>query len=209
MQKYNGITRPLLAALGIAAAVGVPGGMAWAQDAKSGPQEELTEVVVTAERRAADVQHTAISLTAESGEQMGKDHLFNISDLQTATPSFSVNTAGQYNSINIRGIGNAAVNPAITPGIAVERDGLVQAETIELSEPFYDIADVEILRGPQGTFIGQSSTGGAVLINSHSPTFDGLNGYVNALVGNYSDNKVDGAINLPISDTLAEPSRSP
>ncbi len=178
-------------------------GLAWGQEAKSGAQDELTEVVVTAERRAADIQHTAISLTAVSGEQMTKDHLFNISDLQTATPSFSVNTAGQYNSINIRGIGNAAVNPAITPGIAVERDGLVQAETIELSEPFYDIADVEVLRGPQGTFIGQSSTGGAVLINSRSPTFDGVNGYVNALVGNYSDNKVDGAINLPISDTLA------
>jgi iron complex outermembrane recepter protein len=203
MQKYNGISQLLLAAMGIAAAAGVPVGTAWGQEAKSGVQEELTEVVVTAERRAEDVQHTAISLTAESGDQMGKDHLFNISDMQTATPSFSVNTAGQYNSINIRGIGNAAVNPAITPGIAVQRDGLIQAETIELSEPFYDIADTEILRGPQGTFIGQSSTGGAVLINSRSPTFDGVNGYINTLVGNYSDNKVDGAVNLPVSSTLA------
>jgi len=127
----------------------------------------------------------------------------NIADLQTTTPSFSVNSAGQYNSINIRGIGNGAVNPSITPGIAVQRDGLIQAETIELSEPFYDIDNVQILRGPQGTFIGQSSTGGAVLINSKSPTFDGINGYVDLLVGNYSDHKVDGAINLPISDTLA------
>jgi iron complex outermembrane receptor protein len=165
--------------------------------------EGLEEVVVTAERRSEDPQTTAIALTALSGTDLAQTHQEGIADLQTSTPALSVNTAGQYYSINIRGIGNAAVNPAITPGIAVIRDGLFQAETIMLSEPFYDIRDVEVLRGPQGTFVGQSSTGGAVLINSADPNFTGVNGFVEGLLGNYSDTKLTGAVNLPVSDTFA------
>jgi iron complex outermembrane recepter protein len=204
MRKYKGISRPLWVATGFAAAACVPLGTAFAQDATKGAQrDELTEVVITAERRAADVTHTPISMIATSGEDLAKANIVNISSLQTQTPSIQINNAGQYNSINIRGIGNGAVNPAITPGIAVQRDGLIQAETIMLAEPFWDIDHVEILRGPQGTFIGQSSTGGALLIVSKSPTFDGVNGYVNLLVGNYTNNMAEAAVNLPISDTWA------
>jgi iron complex outermembrane receptor protein len=194
-------------ALAILASCGIAHG-ALAQQASAAPaatasNEGLEEVVVTAERRAEDVQTTAIALTALSGTDLAQTHQEGIADLQTSTPALSVNTAGQYYSINIRGIGNAAVNPAITPGIAVIRDGLFQAETIMLSEPFYDIRDTEVLRGPQGTFVGQSSTGGAVLINSADPNFNGINGYIEALQGDYSDTKWTGAVNLPVSDTFA------
>jgi iron complex outermembrane recepter protein len=204
MSKYTRIHRLLLTAVGIAVTAYVPVGTVSAQVADKAPaSDELAEVIVTAERRATDVQHTAISMIATSGDDLTNAHVLTIGDLQTTSPGIEINTAGQYSSINIRGIGNGAVNPAITPGIAVQRDGLIQAETIELSEPFYDIDHVEILRGPQGTFIGQSSTGGAVLIVSKSPTFDGVSGYVNLLEGDYSNTKVDAAVNLPISDTLA------
>jgi iron complex outermembrane receptor protein len=207
MQNHRRIALAVSAALGLTAAAGLPSGIAYAQQAQAGPQGEsaggLEEVVVTAERRSEDVQTTPIALTAVSGADLAANQEISIADLQVAAPSFSVNTAGQYQSINIRGIGNAAVNPAIVPGIAVFRDGLFLAETIGLSEPFYDIADAEVLRGPQGTFIGQSSTGGAVLINSVSPTFDGVNGFIDALVGNYTDVKTTGAVNLPINDVLA------
>ena len=194
-------------ALAILASCGIAHG-ALAQQASAAPaatasNEGLEEVVVTAERRAEDVQTTAIALTALSGTDLAQTHQEGIADLQTSTPALSVNTAGQYYSINIRGIGNAAVNPAITPGISVIRDGLFQAETIMLSEPFYDIRDVEVLRGPQGTFVGQSSTGGAVLINSADPNFNGVNGFIEALQGDYSDTKWTGAVNLPVSDTFA------
>jgi len=193
------------AAILVAALTSAAAGIASAQtESTSGANASgLEEIIVTAERRSADAQTTAIAMTALSGQDLAQSQEYGIADLQQASPAFSVNTAGQYYSINIRGIGNAAVNPAITPGIAVIRDGLFQAETIELSEPFYDIADTEVLRGPQGTFVGQSSTGGAVLINSQNPTFDGVNGYVDGLVGDYSDTKLTGAVNLPISDTLA------
>ena len=163
----------------------------------------LEEVLVTAERREISAQITPISIQAVSGEELAGKQLNSIMDLQKTTPNYQVNTTGLYNSINIRGIGNTAITPAITPGVAVFHDGLLAPETLGISEPFYDIADTEILRGPQGTLVGESSTGGAVEINSRNPNFNGFNGYVEGLLGDFSDTRLNGAVNLPISDTLA------
>ena len=165
---------------------------------------QLQEVVVTAERRATDVQTTPIAVTAVQGDQLQTLHLNTISDLQTTVPSFQSNDeAGFFNSINIRGMGNSAITPVIATGVAVFRDGLLMSETIAEDEPLFDIADTEVLEGPQGTFVGASSTAGAVEINSVNPNFNGLNGYVLASLANYSDTKWQGAINLPVTDTFA------
>jgi hypothetical protein len=170
----------------------------------AGPNSDaLEEVVVTAERRNTSEQTTPISMEALSGAQIAEKNLITITDIQQAVPSMTVNNAGLFQSINIRGIGNSVINPSIATGVAVMRDGHFQPETIGLSLPFYDIADVEVLRGPQGTYIGASSTGGAVLINSANPNLNGLSGYAETLFGDYNDKKVTGAINLPINDTMA------
>jgi iron complex outermembrane receptor protein len=165
---------------------------------------QLQEVVVTAERRATDVQQTPIAVTAVSGDQLQQLHLNTISDLQSTVPSFqSADQAGFFNSINIRGMGNSAITPVIATGVAVFRDGLLMSETIAEDEPMFDIADTEVLEGPQGTFVGASSTAGAVEINSANPDFKGLSGYALMSLANYSDTKWQGAINLPVSDTFA------
>ncbi len=71
-------------------------------------------------------------------------------------------------------------------------------------EPYFDVADVEILRGPQGTFSGQNATGGAVIVNSQNPVIDGgYHGYLLGHYGNYNDTGLQGAVNLPINSTLA------
>jgi iron complex outermembrane receptor protein len=67
----------------------------------------------------------------------------------------------------------------------VFRDGLPMSETIAEDEPLFDIADTEVLEGPQGTFVGASSTAGAVEINSANPTFNGVNGYIQRDLGNF------------------------
>ncbi len=174
------------------------------QDSQANSTDTLQEVVVTAERRAVDVQSTPIAVTAISGDQLMNLHLNTISDLQITVPSFQSNDeAGFFNSINIRGMGNSAITPIIATGVAVFRDGLLMSETIAEDEPLFDIADTEVLEGPQGTFVGASSTAGAVEINSVNPSFNGMNGYILGGIGNYSDTKFQGAVNLPISDTFA------
>jgi iron complex outermembrane recepter protein len=189
--------------LGLFAACSVaslPPGHTCAQEASV---DTLQEVVVTAERRSTDIQTTPVSVTAISGTDLLDRHVDVIADLETQVPGLSVTNSGFTQNINIRGMGNSTASPTVTTGVPVYRDGLYQPEAILLTEPFYDIADVEVLRGPQGTIIGQNSTGGALVINSANPNFDGVNGYSEVVGGNYNERKLDGAINLPINDILA------
>lgn len=166
--------------------------------------DTLQEVVVTAERRTADIQTTPISVSAVSGDQLKEQNLNSVQSLQTVVPNLTVNDEGGFfESYNIRGIGNTAITPSITTGVAVFRDGLLLSETIGQNAPLYDIQDTEVLRGPQGTFVGASSTGGAVQINSQNPNFRGVNGDAEISGGNYSAVRADGAVNLPATDTLA------
>jgi iron complex outermembrane receptor protein len=171
-----------------------------------GGANELEEVIVTAERRSEDLQTTPIVISATSGEELRELHLNTIQDLQLTTPSLSDDpSAGNLlHNLNIRGIGQtAAGSPGITPGVEVFHDGLLAGETTALDIPFFDIRDTEVLEGPQGTLGGGSSTAGALYVNSNDPNFRGANGFIESQVGTYTDKKVDGAVNLPVTDTLA------
>jgi iron complex outermembrane receptor protein len=167
-------------------------------------QGQLEEIVVTAERREATELTSALSLEVFSGSDLAENRLETVMDLERATPNLTIaHTGGGTQSVNIRGVGNSVVNPNIQPGVAIFQDGLIMAETIVIQSAFLDVGTIEVLRGPQGTFVGQSSTGGAVMINSASPNFDGINGFFEAVAGNYRDNKFSGAINVPLSEKLS------
>jgi iron complex outermembrane receptor protein len=188
--------RNLLLAAAVAAVL-LPGAHAYAQGA-------LEEIIVTAERRATTETTTAISMNVLSGEDLANTQTKNIADLQTSTPNVTINNPGGFNSINIRGIGNSAIQPSISVGVAVFQDGMLNAETITLSNQFLDLGTVEVLRGPQGTFVGGSSTGGAIRLNSVKPEIaGGVKGFIEAQTGTKSQVKITGAVNLPISDTFA------
>jgi len=164
----------------------------------------LDAVVVTAERRSEPLQTTPISATVLSGEELAKLGVNVVDQLQFSSPSVTVNNFGQGIDFNIRGIGKAEHNTQTTTGVITYRDGIASFPGYFQAEPYYDVATVEILRGPQGTFVGQNATGGAVFMNSNNPVIDGGNsGYISGQVGNYSDFAVQGALNIPISDTLA------
>ena len=163
---------------------------------------ELTEVIVTAERRNENLQTTPIAVTVLNEDELVKKGVVQMADLQNASPSLSISPAGLSASVNIRGIGLDSGSPAVVPGVATYRDGLWQPPIVT-TDTFYDLRSVEILRGPQGTFVGSNSTGGAIFINSRSPDFNGLHGDVQAQVGNYSEWATEGGVNLPISDAWA------
>src|SRR6185437_11796948 len=196
------IATAVSAVLGMLAVTALPAHAQNATDQNGGTDQnaaaggQLSEVVVTAERRATDVQTTPIAVNALSGTQLQAEHITTVGDLQTVAP-IAVTNGGWHQQINIRGIGNSVISASINIGVAVIRDGLFEAETLGQNEPLYDIADTEILRGPQGTFVGYASTGGAVEINSANPNFRGVNGYLQAAAGNYSDRALQGAVNLP------------
>lgn len=167
---------------------------------------QLQEVIVTAERRATDVQATPIAITAETGAELLELHVATISDLQNTVPGLGADNAGSglFQNINIRGMGDSIINPNITTGVAVLRDGVLMGETIGQSEAMFDIHDTSVLKGPQGTFVGASSTAGALEINTNNPVLrGGVSGYVQGQVGIYTDLETQGAVNLPVTDTFA------
>ena len=162
----------------------------------------LGDIIVTAQKRAESLQRAAIAADVITGSDLTTKHIDNLQALQLATPSLSVGDAGVTSSVNIRGIGLGVSSPAVVSGVAVYRDGLFQPPILA-SEPFFDLARVEVLRGPQGTFVGSSSTGGAIFYNSVDPTLSGIEGYLSGGYGNYDDVKAQGAVNVPLSGTLA------
>jgi iron complex outermembrane receptor protein len=162
-----------------------------------------TDVVVTAERRSTGLQRTAVAATVLTGEDLTRKSILSVEQLQFATPSLTVNTSGQANSFNIRGIGKTEITSSIGVGVVTYRDGVATFPGYFQTEPYYDIASVEVLRGPQGTFAGGNATGGAVFITETNPTTDKVKGYALAQYGNYNDVKLQGAVNLPLGDTLA------
>jgi len=169
-------------------------------DTKSGPT--VGEVVVTASRTTENIQTVPAAVSALSGADLEKKEILQVSDLQQATPSLSITSAALTQNVNIRGIGLSSGNPAVVPGVPIYLDGLLQPPIVSTNS-FFDIGDVEVYRGPQGTFAGASSTGGAVFITSRSPTFTGVNGNVEVWGGDYSDVGSRGAVNLPVNDKLA------
>jgi iron complex outermembrane receptor protein len=178
---------------------------AFAADAASGTDTSsasLEEIVVTAEKFNVDVLHAAESVTAINGDELTQLRVNSWSDLQFVVPGLSVQTTGGGTTFNIRGVGAAFNNPNIAQGVPVYRDGMLLPLGIG-DEPLWDIGNVQVLRGPQGTLTGANSVGGAIFINEVTPTINDTSGYMQALGGNYHHLQVQGAASLPINDVLA------
>lgn len=184
-------------------------GAAAAQDTPTTPPEssqatEVEGVVITAERRPENLMTTPIAATVLTGDELTEKGVTGVEGLMFVTPGATVNNFGQGIDFNIRGIGKAEHNTQTTTGVITYRDGVATFPGYLQGEPYYDLASVEVLRGPQGTFVGQNATGGAVFVNSANPVIGGdYSGYIVGQLGNYNDIGAQGAINLPISDTLA------
>jgi iron complex outermembrane receptor protein len=197
--------RPVEVAVAAAIAMSSFGsGAAFAQSTANQGSRQLEEIIVTTELRAQSEATTAVSMEVLTGLDLASNQIKDIIDLQNQVPALQFYQNGSYVQANIRGVGNPSTGgPSEQVGVPVFFDGATQGEEMALASGFFDVGDVQVLRGPQGTFVGQAAAGGAILINSARPNFDGLNGYIEAQAGTYNQRKIAGAINLPISDNLA------
>jgi iron complex outermembrane receptor protein len=175
-----------------------------AETASAADSSKLEEIVVTAERRSTDLQTTAIAATVLTGDELTKMNVNTIDTLAFTTPSLTVQSSGENALINIRGIGKSDGGAQDSSGVLIYRDGVSTTPNGLISdEPYYDIASIEVLRGPQGTFAGQNATGGAIFITEADPTLDHFGGFVEGQYGNYNDVRIRAAVNIPLSDQLA------
>jgi iron complex outermembrane receptor protein len=161
-------------------------------------------VVVTAERRATDLQKTPIAATVLTGADLAAKGVFVVDQLQFISPSVAIDNFGQGIDFDIRGIGKGEHNSQTTPGVITYRDGVPTFPGYFTEEPYFDIGSVQVLRGPQGTFAGQNAIGGAVFVTTNNPVIGGgYDGYALVQTGNYYDVGTQGAVNLPIDDDMA------
>lgn len=161
------------------------------------------EIVVTAQRRAENVQDIPIAIQAIGGAQLIQAGVKQISQLSTLTPSFVFSQAGPEPTITLRGIGGELVQIAGEPSVSIALDGAPLLRQQYFLGAFFDVERIEVLRGPQGTIAGRNATGGAVNIISRKPAWN-TEGEVNVSYGNYDALNVSMYASGPIiADKLA------
>jgi iron complex outermembrane receptor protein len=125
---------------------------------------ELMEIRVTALRRSEPLLKAPAAITAISGDQLSERGIVTVQDLQDVVPRVQMTTTGNGVNIVIRGIQTTDTSAKGEQDIAFNVDGVSYGRGLERTTAFFDVERVEVLRGPQGTLYGQSSTGGAVNI---------------------------------------------
>ena len=186
----------------VAIAAILTSGVAMAQEAET-KSDGLAEIVVTAQKRAENVQDVPISITAFSGETLAAAGIEDVRDLKRITPNLNFTTAAQTANtrIQIRGIGTGG-NSAVEPSVASFVDGVYIPRIGALLAGLNDIASVEVLRGPQGTLFGRNASMGAVVLNTTEPK-DEFSGRMQASYGSYNRVRLSGILNLPVTETTA------
>ena len=159
----------------------------------------LEEIIVTAEKREATIQDTALAITAVSGDLLENGGLDEIEDLSLDVPSLVFSRAGGEAQLYIRGVGTNLFGIGQDSSVAVHQDGVYQGRAQMGLTQFLDVERVEVLRGPQGTLYGRNATAGVINIIHRAPG-DEPEGYVNLKLGNFNRYDGEAAYGGPIGE---------
>lgn len=185
------------------------GGLAIAAPAFAQEGDGVSDIIVTARRVEERLQDVPISMTVFNQQQISDRNVTNGAELATYTPSLSANSRfGSENvSFAIRGFTQEARTTASVgvyfADVVAPRGGTSSIATGDGAGPgsFFDLQNVQVLKGPQGTLFGRNTTGGAVLLVPRKPSGD-FEGYVEGTVGDYDLRRVQAVANIPVMDSL-------
>jgi outer membrane receptor protein involved in Fe transport len=172
------------------------------QLAQAAPARAAVETVTVTSSKlgGADVQSIPIAITALSQEQLTATQTAGGPDLVKQVPNmtFTKTNFSGY-SIQLRGIGTQAISVTTDPAVAVAFNDTPFIRNHFFEQEFYDVAQVEVLRGPQGTLYGRNATAGVVNLTSAKPT-DQFEAVASGEIGNYHQKRFEGMINIPVVD---------
>lgn len=195
--------RPISLAAALLAILGGTGGAASAAtDPRAGA---LDEIVVTSRRVNERLQDTPISVSAFQTDDIQARSINNLGDAAGLTPNFLSNhgpTGGNDGFFFIRGVGQTDLNAATDPGVATYVDGVYLGRVIGASLDTVDLARIEVLRGPQGTFFGRNTIGGAVSVTTRDPGKE-FAGTLSVGGGSRDRKRVEGSLDIPVTDQLS------
>lgn len=162
----------------------------------------LETIVVTATKRATNLQTTPIAITAVTGAQLKQAQINDLRDLPLLTPGLVVNAnSGQENPIALRGISSAIQGIGGDSPVAIYLDGVYIGRPHAALFQFPDIKRIEVARGPQGTLSGRNSTAGAIDIITVAPS-DEFSASARVGYGSNDEFSAQGTLNVPISNDL-------
>ncbi len=179
---------------------------AWAQESGG---SDGSDIIVTARRVEEKLQDVPISITVFNQEQLSDRNVTNAQDLAAYTPSLSTTTnfGSENSTFALRGF---VQETGTAPSVGVYFADVVAPRGPSQGFPagdgagpgmFFDLQNVQVLKGPQGTLFGRNTTGGAVVLVPQKPT-DKLEGYLEGSIGNYDMHRIQGVLNVPLGDTL-------
>jgi outer membrane receptor protein involved in Fe transport len=164
----------------------------------------LEEIVVTAEKREAQLQKIPMDISVVNPDTMRLYNINQMHDLQKMIPDLSItNTVGSFNLITIREVQTNLFNPIYETTVATHLDGIQLNRFTGLDNFFFDLERVEVLKGPQGTLYGRGSTAGSMNIITRKPILGEFSGNASIETGNYGRYRADWAINFPLGDKSA------
>nr|WP_087573704.1 TonB-dependent receptor [Sphingomonas sp. CDS-1] len=162
-------------------------------------------IIVTARRRQETAQEVPLAISVIRGDSIEATGNFNVVKLQQLAPTLQVYTTNPRNtSVNIRGLGVpfGLTSDGFEQGVGIYVDDVYNSRVAAATFDFLDVAQVEVLRGPQGSLYGKNTTAGAINITTNQPTFD-FEGRAELTVGNLNYKQAKAAISGPLSDTIA------
>lgn len=199
VRKTTGLVAILTAIFGNTGASG--------QDATEAQEQTqplvLEEVVVTAQKREQSLQEVPISISVVDGVKILEQGFSRLSDLSQFIPNFNVNEGLPASTVSVRGFNTSNRNSAaFEQAVAVFIDDVYYGRVTQSLTELLDIDRVEVLRGPQTTFFGQSAIAGALNITTRKPSLEEWEGYIDAAYGSDADARLQIAYGGPVTDTF-------
>jgi iron complex outermembrane recepter protein len=199
--KTNQLRRLALPNLALAAMLAAS--PALAQD--SSDEDTANDIIVTAAKRAQNLQEVPISVSAITGDALRQSRVTQAEDIVTKVPNLQLaSTVGDNTPIfSLRGVSMFDFSLNQSSPVATYYDEVYKGNFALLGVALFDLERVEVLRGPQGTLYGKNTTGGAVNLISTAPKLGETSGYLNAGYGNYNRIDLNGAVNVPLGENAA------
>ncbi len=160
---------------------------------------QIGEIIVTAQKRSEKLQDVPVAVTAISGDAIRNRRIADIVDLSNQAPGLQIKAddSAANPRIFIRGVGVNDFNPTTASAVGIYVDGVYVGSPLAQRAGFFDLQQVEVLRGPQGTLYGRNTTGGAINLTTRKPG-DAAEGDLSVDYGRFNSVDVQGGVSVPL-----------
>ncbi|MDB5715722.1 MAG: TonB-dependent receptor [Sphingomonadales bacterium] len=167
----------------------------------------LGDIIVTARKVSENLQDVPVAITVQTGQALQNQSAVRIPDVARLSPGITFSPASSTataSAITIRGQVQTDVLATLDPSVGTYVDGFYWSRAYGLNADLLDVQSAQILRGPQGTLFGRNTTGGALLLQTNDPTYNGISGLASATYGRFNERIGTAVLNVPlIEDKIA------